>query len=54
MTRVFIMELLVAVHVAATAIAASGTAKEAEEGELYTLNGKKQGYSKANEGNRQG
>jgi len=36
------MELLVAVHVAAMAIATSGTAKEIEEGELYTLNGKKQ------------
>ena len=42
MTRAFIMELLVAVHVAAVAIAASGTAKEIEEGELYTVNGKKQ------------
>jgi len=48
------MELVVAAHIAAVAIAASGRAKEAEEGELYTLNGKKQGYSKANEGNRQG
>jgi len=36
------MELLVAVHVAAVAVAASGTAKEIEEGELYTVNGKKQ------------
>jgi len=42
MTRAFIMELLIAVHVAAMAVAASGTAKEIKGGELHTLNGKKQ------------